>query len=137
MKTLKVRAWDTKRKEMHYIDDLYFFEEEGIHEVVNGVAEGHHATYSITEFTGTYDNENKELYSGDICYFTPMLVETVPTYKGVIEWDKFRFAIRNLDYDTKTPFSMYSTPFVNLDLFSVSVRKIGNIFENPELLDKK
>lgn len=137
MKTFKARVWDEKRKHMHYIDDLYFFEEEGVHEIVNGVAKGHHATYLLTEFTGTYDDNNNELYSGDVCYFTPMMVETVPTFKGVIEWDKYRFAIRNLDYDTKAPFSIYATPYVNLDLFALSVRKIGNKFENPELLDKK
>lgn len=85
----------------------------------------------IGQYTGARDKNNKEIYEGDICYFTPMLVETVPTFKGVIEWDNYRFTIRNLDYDVK---NYLTTPYVNLDLFCVSVQKIGNIHENPELL---
>lgn len=29
------------------VTDLYWFEEEGVHEVIDGVAEGHNATYRI------------------------------------------------------------------------------------------
>lgn len=90
----------------------------------------------IVNSIGQFDKFNNELFEGDICWFTPMLVETVPTFKGIIEWDKYRFTIRNLDYNNKNYLTMYATPFVDLDLFGLSVEKIGNKFENPELLIK-
>ncbi|HDR7795332.1 TPA: hypothetical protein QCY19_004003 [Bacillus luti] len=68
MKTIELRAWDVKRKEMIYIDDLYFFEQEGIHEIVDGVARGHHSEYKIMQFTGIKDTNGVKVFEGDFAH---------------------------------------------------------------------
>lgn len=84
---------------------------------------------SMGRYTGIMDNNAKEIYEGDLCSYSSMLVENQPTFKGEVEWDKYRFAIRNLE-----PHSLHATPMIDLNLFGVSAVVIGNVHENPEPL---
>ena len=59
MREIKFRAWNTRRKEMEMIDDMYWFEENQCHH--NGDND-----YVIQQYTGLKDKNEKEIYEGDI-----------------------------------------------------------------------
>lgn len=61
------------------------------------------------QYTGLKDNNNKEIYEGDI------LID-VPDYWNIVEWN---FHILK-----------------SLECYSEQITVIGNIYENPELLEK-
>lgn len=79
MKTIEFRAWDINRKEMIMIDDLYFFEEEGIHEIVDGIAKGHHAEYKVMMHIGHKDKNGKKIFEGDIIKVNELTFESSAT----------------------------------------------------------
>lgn len=106
---IKFRAWDKNNKEMIYISDFYWFEEEGVHD---SDGNGHYTNYELMLFSGVHDKNKKEIYKGDI----------------VIVDDKI--------YEVKYLFAQF---FIGLNMpiaykrFKCEV--IGNIYENPELLE--
>ena len=59
MRDIKFRAWNTHRKEMEMIDDLYWFEENQCHH--NGDND-----YVIQQYTGLKDKNWVEIYEGDL-----------------------------------------------------------------------
>lgn len=80
----------------------------------------------IQQFTGLFDKKGKEIYEGDIIqYFIPWNGETV---KRVIEYDETFLCFMSYDNDKRGVF-----------LYEVKETKkitiLGNIFENPELLN--
>ncbi|USP56379.1 hypothetical protein J2N67_006628 (plasmid) [Bacillus thuringiensis] len=115
MKIIEFRAWDINRKEMIYIDDLYFFEEEGIHEIVDGIAKGHHAEYKIMQHTGLKGTEGKKIFEGDI-------VKNAFGEEYKIIWDEKR-----CQFIAVTTIEDGSEWYQNV---SRSLEVIGNIYEN-------
>ena len=116
MRDLKFRAWNGKSMEI--IDDLYWFEENHVHE--NG--DGYGCENIIMQFTGLHDKNGKEIYEGDLlkhypgfgCEWTVRYSQVV--YEGASFWQKHK-----------------SIAFV-LDDHDQHLEVIGNIYENPELL---
>lgn len=131
MQTIELRAWDVKRKEMIYIDDLYFFEEEGIHEIVDGIAKGHHAEYKITQYTGIKDKNDKKIFKGDIV--KAWSTGSCGTFE--VRWRQ-----------GGTPCFILYPAFQHGEMWRLhgvkdkdgnyydDVEVVGNIYENPELI---
>ena len=120
MREIKFRAWD-KENGMQYIDDLYWFEEEGIHEVVDGKPDSAYYDYTITQYTGLKDRTGREIYEGDIVRFNLNFHNTQPENN---KWVSF-------------PVVYESGCFIVGGLNVVAARHyggevIGNIYENPE-----
>jgi uncharacterized phage protein (TIGR01671 family) len=131
MRELKFRAWDDTNKKLIT---------PGCIINKNGKAywddEKTHLSQSSTEvmqFTGCYDINKKEIYEGDICN-----VRKNPGGRWLIcevMWSNYIFCwIFRGYYNGKGNGDYYSYRFE--DMYSDSSKEIiGNIYENPELLD--
>lgn len=108
---IKFRAWDHKQNRMQseWIGYLRFGK----------------GRYPIMQFTGLSDKYNVDIYEGDIMAGGN---STEGRYNHVIEWDKTgtRFCARRVHGDVVCPVSM----------LYIQGKVIGNIYENPEMLDR-
>lgn len=123
MREIKFRAWHNGLEKMIYDNFLtqntvHFFESEPI---------------TMMQYTGLKDKNGKEIYEGDIIKsFYPAWEELGIKYPKEeyitdVIWD-------NGEYRTKD----FSPLYVHVDNeeANVSCEIIGNIYENPELLEK-
>jgi len=126
---IKFRAWDKKDNDMVYIDDLYWFEENGVTDF-SGV--GRYGEYIFMQFTGLHDKNGKDVYEGDVCKFN-RVEEECSFFCGIAyidtdvvggQWEIVSY-LDPLDKGYLDP-----TLFWNED-FEI----IGNIHEKPELIE--
>ncbi|MCP5020003.1 MAG: hypothetical protein GY938_32660 [Ketobacter sp.] len=123
-RVIKFRAWDHHTKEMVSHECLSVVAGEGayIMEETGGslIASFRDNTLELMQFTGLQDSAGVDIYEGDI------LDEGHPDYFTVEwddEWAKFKL---------QHPRNSYSCPGWNRGEL---MRVIGNIHENPELLN--
>jgi uncharacterized phage protein (TIGR01671 family) len=88
----------------------------------------------VLQFTGLKDSTGKEIYEADIVSYEPMVcVDRI----GTVEWSDYYngWSIRDKECYPLSDFGVYSlqSPFLSFSYTKI----IGNIFENPELLDRK
>lgn len=81
------------------------------------------SSVTLLPYTGCVDRQNNKIFVSDIVYVRHMLVENVPPYKAIVEWDKYRFALRILDED-RPPMIFHN--YTNLDPFGLDLSIIGN-----------
>ena len=115
---MKCRAYSEKDG-MEYIDDLYWFEENGVHEIVDSVGQGIYRKYIITWFIGFPDKNSKDIYGGDIIKF-----KAFRDYFYVITWRSGGYIGKN-----------ENEILLDLSVYRKEIEIIGNICENPKLLD--
>jgi uncharacterized phage protein (TIGR01671 family) len=137
MREIKFRAWDTEVKTMYsdlkYLPPFKCNENEEI--------------WVMMQFTGLKDKVGKEIYEGDI----------IRTYEyndswddgaiGDVTWDneraQFRFnwkilLVKSGEKDFRDPIStICSSSAYNSDRSEGEIEVIGNIYENPEILENK
>ncbi len=116
MREIKFRAY-LEREGMEYIDDLYWFEENFVH---NLLQEEHHRKYVIMQSTGLFDCAGKEIYEGDIIKF-----KAFRDYFYAITWRSGGYIGKN-----------ENEILLDLSVYRKRIEIIGNTCENPELLDK-
>nr|WP_241007418.1 YopX family protein [Streptococcus oralis] len=82
----------------------------------------------LMQSTGLFDKNGKEIFEGDIAQFEDCYTETDFLYvnTGIVEWSQGSFTITNRD-------SVLMEDLLDGDVLDVKI--IGNIFENPELLE--
>ena len=120
---IKFRAWDKGKKRMTYSDD------EGVS--VGGLLTGYEdypEEVTLMQYTGLKDKNGKEIYEGDIVAFWkeyPLVVSfNDDNYGGVWGWNL-------LQADGTAECYYYGlSPNENYEV-------IGNIYENPELVDSE
>lgn len=136
MREIKVRAWYKPYKQMCQVESLRF-DGNGVYTAVL-IEESFYDRrlveadeIAIEQFTGLKDKNGTEIYQGDICSFT----SKTGKHTGVVEWSDnlASFGLRMVKNNFRYTFSELDTMGVNLDTLEV----IGNIHENPELLEEK
>lgn len=123
MREIKFRAWDKSDKKLKYSDDysglgLFFGLKE--HREEYGVK------YELMQFTGLKDKNSKEIYEGDIVRVEVPFEDCSDFYTVSVSYklEKAEFVFQ---HPIGTQFKMQPE---NLEV-------IGNIYENPELLEAK
>lgn len=114
---IKIRVWDGSV--MEYIDDLYWFEENYVHDFVSGGV--YKTPLEFMLWSGLLDENKQEIYAKDV--IEGWLVGPDDEDYHFIDVVEFRNGV--------------FTCFNNADFELLSVydrlKKRGNIYENPEL----
>lgn len=125
MKEPKFKAWDKVLKRFVPVACLYFNENSNFIGVFTGeeidgewtVVRKEHL--ELVQFTGLKDKKGIDIYEGDVCrtrYYSAMWRENLETVQAVV-WD-----------EDESSFGLRKKNMANIEI-------IGNIYENPELLD--
>ena len=152
MREIKFRIWDGNIGKMYsfqrqfFIDnngrlffnaDPYGIDMSGKLRIYRHPKENH---FRIMQYTGLKDKNGKEIYEGDVVFvkrYSPgqtrgsfLELTLKDKYRAIVEWDKINptfvlIEISNRDH--------VEYDFVCCDLIRLEV--IGNIYENPELLE--
>ena len=108
MRTIKFRAWKQSQKTM-------FYPKKTIHPIDLPQVMLEKENDILMQFTGLKDKNGKEIYEGDIVEY-----ETFDTIIGVVEWCAGSYLLNGEEM------------YLDKDIYKI----IGNIYENPELLEK-
>jgi len=136
---IEFRAWDTKNKVMIY-EDEYASSHHWMTWTGRVYKNGLLLPYIMMQFTGIYDKNSKEIYEGDIVriidwpqkWSVSFLV--IEYWQDLAYWGLKRFKIVN-------PECIYTGEIVRggFEFQRIMDKKyevIGNIYENPELLEE-
>ena len=113
----KFRAWDSIAKE--YIFDSYALYELFVNDFVNDIDN----SYQVEQCTGLKDKNGKLIYEGDI-------LKSAYTEKTYIVGREKHYACWSYRYKN------VGTTLSEGDIVNYGLEVIGNIHENPELLEE-
>lgn len=126
----RFRAWDKKFKEMVQVDALVFEEQIIKATYKNGnVAKEDLKNYVLMQPTGLTDKNGKEIFEGDIIAIDVEDIE-MPINAKVFQNSKIGILMFH-DFEENEDVPMVEL----LEDDSVAFATIGNIYENPELLE--
>ena len=118
---IKFRAWDKHHNSMEYINDLYWLEENGIHDFNDD-------NYIFMQNTGLKDKNGKEIYDSDIVKVTWGSGKIVCYEVKYCESLGYHYLRDTKNKEDDDIICIYD--YSQMDV-------IGNVFDNPELLKNK
>lgn len=112
-RVIKFRAWHKAQKEMVYFNLRDQFQMAAL----AGLMTGEDETGYLMQYTGLQDKNGQDIYEGDF-------IEDDEHFYGVVYWcdDSFMWCVSDVG---------------GLCDFCIGKNVIGNIYENPELLEPK
>lgn len=151
MRLIKFKVWDTKQNKFleqvpvieSWIDsDSWDDPEQALEEPYEWtIAPTYNGRLIWLQFTGKYDKNGNEIYDGDILYVEfekSRLLNAFDIYlkkwKHVVSWasDKQGWNIPDIEQVFR---ETLATAVYNQDKPTPQWEKIGNIYQNPELVD--
>ena len=134
MREIKFRAWDKDNEKMVYIPGVKRTEDwlsPEINELIKHCQE--EENYILMQYTGLKDKNGKEIYEGDILDFQNANMKK-PTLLGYV-----KYHVERACYTVGVYFDAYGLPLCdecdNGICDAKNLKVIGNIYENPELLE--
>ena len=134
MREIKFRAWDKSSKVIREVSNINWFDElvyldektsgEGVRRSLDDV--------DLMQFTGLLDKNGIEIYEGDILRCSRDYWDK--TRNLVVEWHTDCWSLLNTDDPVGSEVMNHNSSF-NVPEYEREV--IGNIYENPELLEDK
>jgi hypothetical protein len=130
----RYRAWHKTWEELGEVKRIRFDDEGDVRTVLfRGKILGTDTPIDKIELmqsTGLKDKNGKEIFEGDIVQFEDCYTETDFLYvnTGIVEWSQGSFTITNRD-------SVEMGDLLDGEFLDVTI--IGNVYENPELLEDK
>ena len=125
MRGIKFRVWDKKNN--HWLEpDFFCISLSGILWIFNDAEHLQQDEFDIQQYTGLKDKNGEEVYEGDIVHYLMGAIDMV----GSVGWDTLNscFAINaNKDDETWHP--------LILSFAEYGYEVIGNVYENPELVN--
>lgn len=119
MREIKFRAWDKENNKMfHYGSNEGFFAHAECHD------------WPVMQYTGLKDKNGKEIYEGDIIEYLSM---TGISTRGVVEWGQTAAFYLHSPDQGNLLFDEFTGCFHEDEHWKV----LGNIYENPELINKE
>lgn len=133
---IKFRAWDKKRKRYAKVIQTTNQGWKGYRDktyITNGImcfSKWVLSRFIIEQYTGLKDKNDKEIYEGDIVKFADLELAMKPA--GVVCFSDGKFFVKDWEFDDGSyhivDFYDYNIPYRDFEV-------IGNIHENPELLE--
>ena len=128
---IKFRAWNKNIDHMYYLAGFaiygdgefkdrfiaLYFENDG------GLAQYDRNIIEILQYTGLQDKKGVDIYEGDWVKCHDNYYDDIPDFAGYVDFDGGSFMIRT---DISTHYRLYD----------YGIEVIGNIYENPELLEE-
>ena len=130
----KFRAWDKNNEEMVKVIKIsYKYYSDGIKFITvqyknNETLTEYADSFELMQYTGLKDKNDKEIYEGDIVKGEVGFQGKVMKVKGQVKYTHCRFVIA----EWNCSLFQFSNDFAGGGFW---IEKIGNKYENPELLE--
>lgn len=123
------RAWLKKEKEMIDVDEIHWY--RGKFEFIgDGITFQRLANeVELMQSTGLKDKNGKEIFEGDVVQYQNTKVPSADS-KGVIRYFD-NWAMFGIDIEHNEPRALFFNGLAD----HISLEAVGNIYENPELLE--